>query len=342
MNNLFKYTSVFAPFIRDFIHEKELQGYKATQLKWMLLEFDKFFMQTSKNELFIRSEDVRSWSATRICDKPNTLYQKYCAMACFCRYMCLLGYECYIPRRPKKRFGNYTPTIFTHEQMGGIFNVCDNLVMKEHHAQSIMIIMPALIRVLYSTGIRISEALYVRNKNIDFDRKIIVLNDTKNRCQRLAPINESLEKVLKQYISFRNRIPTPGVADPDSHLFVSSVGRPCSRNTVLKYFHRIIEECGIPRRCDQRGPMVHEIRHSAAVHSLIKLTQAGVDIYCSLPQLSTFLGHKKVLDTETYVRLTQEMYPEVLKMNAEVTDQVYSCVMSKLKRDYENRCDGLC
>jgi integrase len=85
--------------------------------------------------------------------------------------------------------------------------------------------------------------------------------------------------------------------------------------------------------------MVHEIRHSAAVHSLVKLTRDGVDIYCSLPLLATFMGHRKVLDTETYVRLTQEMYPEVLKMNAEVTDQVYSFIISKLKQDYESRCD---
>lgn len=339
MNKLFRYTSIFAPFINDFIHEKELQGFKVTQLKWMLLEFDKFFTQTSKKELFISSDDVKSWATTRTFDKQNTLYEKFGALVNFCRYMCLLGYECYIPRRPKKRMSNYTPTIFTHEQMRSIFNVSDNLVMKEHHAQSIMIIMPALIRVLYSTGIRISEALSVLNKDIDFDRKVIVLNDTKNRCQRLAPINDSLEQVLMQYIRYRNRIPTVGVANPDSHLFVSSVGKPCSRRTVLTYFHRMIEECGIPRRCDQRGPMVHEVRHSTAVHSLIKLTQAGVDIYCALPLLAIFMGHKKVLDTETYVRLTQEMYPEVLKMNAEATNHVYSLIISKLKQDYENRCD---
>ena len=337
MNNLFEYNSVFAPFINDFIHDKELHGFKVTQLKWMLLEFDKFFTLTSKKELFISSDDVNNWAMTRTNDKPKTLYQKYCAMANFCRYMCLLGYECYIPRRPKKCFSNYTPTIFTHEQMSGIFNVCDNMVMKEHHAQSIMIIMPALIRLLYSTGIRISEALSVLNKDVDFDRKVIVLNHTKNRCQRLAPINESLEQVLKQYISYRNRIPAHGVANPDSHLFVSSTGRSCSRRTVLSYFHRIIEECGILRRCDQRGPMVHEIRHSAAVHSLIKLTKEGVDIYCSLPLLATFMGHKKVLATEAYVRLTQEMYPDLLKMNTEVTTQVYSLILSKLKQDYENR-----
>ena len=277
-----------------------------------------------------------SWAATRTCDKPNTLYQKYCAMAEFCRFMSLLGHECYIPRRPKERFATYTPNIFTHEQMKDIFTVCDNLVMKEHHAKSIMIIMPALLRLLYSTGLRISEALSILNKNVDFDRKVIVLNNTKNRCQRLAPVNESLEQVLKQYISYRNRIPVIDITNPDSHFFVSASGKRCSRRTVLTYFHRIIEECGISRRNDHRGPMVHEIRHSAAVHSLIKLTQDGVDLYCSLPLLATFLGHKKVMDTETYVRLTQEVYPDVLKMNAEVTDQVYSFIISKLRQGNED------
>lgn len=339
MNKLFLYTSVFAPYIENYIHEKELQGFKPTQLKWILLEFDKFFAQASKKDLFISSGDIKNWASTRTCDKPSTLYQKYCAIAKFCRYMCLLGHECYIPTRPKKHFSNYVPTIFTHEQIRTIFQVCDNMVMKEHHAESIMIIMPALLRMLYSTGIRISEALSILNKNVDFDRKIIVLNDTKNRCQRLAPINESLEEVLRQYITYRNRIPLAGVEYPNSHLFVSTTGKSCSRRTVLKYFHHIIEECGIQRRCDQRGPMVHEIRHSAAVHSLVKLTQDGMDIYASLPLLAAFMGHKKVLDTETYLRLTQEMYPDLLKMNSEVAHQVYSCILTKLKQEYENRCD---
>ena len=85
--------------------------------------------------------------------------------------------------------------------------------------------------------------------------------------------------------------------------------------------------------------MVHEIRHSAAVHSLVKLTQSGMDIYASLPLLATFISHKKILDTENYLRLTQEMYPELIKMNSEGTNQIYLCILSKLKHDYENRCD---
>jgi len=122
MSKLFEYTSVFAPFINDFIHEKELQGCKATQLKWMLLEFDRFFTQTSKNELFISSDDVKNWATTRTCDNPNTLYQKYCAMADFCRFMCLLGYECYIPKDPKSALPIIRP-LSLHMSKCGVFSM---------------------------------------------------------------------------------------------------------------------------------------------------------------------------------------------------------------------------
>jgi len=139
MNKFFEYRSIFAPYIEHYIQEKEMRGYKATQLKWMLLEFDRFFVQTAKKDLFISLPDISNWASTRISDKPNTLYQKHCAMASFCRYMCLLGHECYIPTLPRKRTSQYVPTIFTHEQMNGLFDGSDHLVMKEHHAQSIMI-----------------------------------------------------------------------------------------------------------------------------------------------------------------------------------------------------------
>jgi len=209
--------------------------------------------------------------------------------------------------------------------------------MKEHQAKSILFILPALLRVLYSTGIRIGEALSVQNKDIDFERHVIVLNKTKNRCQRLAPINESLECVLKQYINYRNRIPVANIANPESYLFVSTTGRACTRRAVLTYFHRILALCDIPRHCDRRGPRLHDVRHTGGVHALIKLIKEGGDIYSFLPLLATFMGHKKVLDTETYLRLTQEVYPEILQMNAEITSEIYSSLTSKLITDYENR-----
>lgn len=57
----------------------------------------------------------------------------------------------------------------------------------------------------------------------------------------------------------------------------------------------------------------HDLRHTFAVHSLAKMAEEGMDLYCSLPILSTYLGHQSLRATNNYVRLTSEMYPELIR-----------------------------
>ena len=55
------------------------------------------------------------------------------------------------------------------------------------------------------------------------------------------------------------------------------------------------------------------LRHTFSVHSLAMMAESGVDLYCSLPILSTYLGHQSLEATNGYVRLTSEMYPGLLR-----------------------------
>jgi len=50
-----------------------------------------------------------------------------------------------------------------------------------------------------------------------------------------------------------------------------------------------------------------------ACHSFVKLSEEGLDLYCSWPYLSTYLGHQSLESTERYVKLTADLYPELLK-----------------------------
>jgi len=59
------------------------------------------------------------------------------------------------------------------------------------------------------------------------------------------------------------------------------------------------------------------------VHSFEKMVKSGVDIYCALPILSTFLGHKTIKGTEKYVRMVQEIYPDIIGMENPVTSFVF-------------------
>ncbi len=135
----------------------------------------------------------------------------------------------------------------------------------------------------------------------------------------MAPLNESLEKALRQYIHYRNMLPVERITDPDNHLFVNGLGHKIGKTSLGRYFRRLLHEANIPYKGHEKGPSLHNLRHTACVHSLVRMQRQGRDIYCCLPVLSTFMGHVKVLDTEYYLRLTRNMYPEIIQMDTSVT-----------------------
>lgn len=56
---------------------------------------------------------------------------------------------------------------------------------------------------------------------------------------------------------------------------------------------------------------MHDLRHTFAVNCLKKWTRAGRDLMAALPLLSTYLGHKGLSETQNYLRLTAEMFPDI-------------------------------
>jgi len=323
MSKQHEYRSVFAPYFDSFLKMKDTMGYGLNKFRYIFLEFDRFFVEAGVTDAYITSKQIATWRLSRVNDKARTLYDKYSVLSQFCRYMCHLGHECYIPRLPKQKELDFIPYVFTHEQMERIFRECDRLTMQFANMNSALFAIPALIRFLYSTGVRIGEALSIKNVDVDYSRHRIIIRETKNKMQRMVPVNSSLEEVMKQYETYRNRMPIEGLTDKESFFFVSAIGKPFTKSTAYSWFKKVLRQCGIPHIGKQQGPRVHDIRHTSAVHSFEKMVKSGVDIYCALPILSTFLGHKTIKGTEKYVRMVREIYPDIIEMENPVTSFVF-------------------
>ena len=323
MSKQSEYRSVFAPYFDSFLKMKDTLGYGLNKFRSTFLEFDRFFVEAGVTDAYITSKQIATWRLSRVNDKARTLYDKYSVLSQFCRYMCHLGHECYIPRLPKQKELDFIPYVFTHEQMERIFRECDRLTMQFANMNSALFAIPALIRFLYSTGVRIGEALSIKNVDVDYSRHRIIIRETKNKMQRMVPVNSSLEEVMKQYETYRNRMPIEGLTDKESFFFVSAIGKPFTKSTAYSWFKKVLRQCGIPHIGKQQGPRVHDIRHTSAVHSFEKMVKSGVDIYCALPILSTFLGHKTIKGTEKYVRMVREIYPDIIEMENPVTSFVF-------------------
>jgi len=332
----FKYESVFAPYFDSFLRMKDTMGYGLSKFGYIFLELDRFFLKTGATMTYINSEQITAWRATRVNDKARTLYDKYSVLSQFCRYMCHLGHECYIPRLPKKNAWNFIPYIFTHRQMESIFRECDRLGLRQYsNMNTALFAIPVLIRFLYSTGARIGEALSIKNMDVDYRNHQVIIRETKNQMQRIVPINPSLEEVMEQYEQYRNRMPVEDIADREHFFFVKANGEPFTLSAAYRWFKVVLKQCGIPHIGKQQGPRVHDIRHTCAVRSLEKMVKSGVDIYCALPILSTFLGHKTIAGTEKYVRMTREIYPDIIEMESSLTSFVFPNKI-KIDIDYGN------
>lgn len=83
--------------------------------------------------------------------------------------------------------------------------------------------------------------------------------------------------------------------------------------TVYQRYRRYLEVAGISHGEKGQGPRLHDIRHTFAVHVLQKWIKEEADLTAMLPILSTYMGHKTVRSTAQYLRLTAEVYPDLMK-----------------------------
>lgn len=325
MHKRFEYQSVLAPYIRDFIHLKESSGCNYLRGKWILNEFDQFFLQKNITEPSLTREIVLDWHKTRINDSPATIYSKYSILNQLARYMSRQGCNCFIPRLPESKSSkcNFTPYIFTHDQIDQLLQLSDELRMYDRHMSNALFCVPVVLRLLYSTGLRVSEALSIKNVDVKLEKGYIHIRKTKNGSERIVPINDNLNEVLQQYISYRDRMPISRVCSPNSFFFIKSDGTYCNPQSVYWSFRKLLAECGIPYIGNHHGPRVHDLRHTFAVHAMVQMAHNSQDLYSSLPVISACLGHKSLFATEQYVRLTGEMYPELISQCSPINAFVY-------------------
>lgn len=330
------YRSSLGVYMAGFLEQRRKIGHKANDIEFALRTIDQYLVTIGFTGSYITEEVYDGWWQSTEGQLDSTRYSKASVFIRFLKYLTLMGVDSYIPRLPRKHASSRIPYTFSEDEICRIFSACDNMRIKERHTKSAMIAMPAFIRLLYSTAIRTSEALDIRIGNIDFKHHVIKLEYTKNGHQRYAPINSSLEIVLRQYLSYRARLPYTELRKPESHLFVSSQGKPITRHLALRHIYRILADAEIEHKGNEEGPHLHSLRHTACIHSMVKCARQGMDMYCCLPILSVFMGHRKVVDTEQYLRLTQEMYPELVKQDLSVTSSINGVVKrAKLVYDEE-------
>ncbi len=81
----------------------------------------------------------------------------------------------------------------------------------------------------------------------------------------------------------------------------------------MTIYQRYLTGAGISHGGKRQGPRLHDLRHTFAVHVLQKWITEGADLTAMMPILSTYMGHMGIRSTAQYLRLTAEVYPDLMK-----------------------------
>ena len=166
--------------------------------------------------------------------------------------------------------------------------------------------MRAILLVMYGAGLRRGEVLSLSSADVDLVNSLLTVRNTKFFKSRLVPISHDLTKVLREYAAWRKEA-HPGVG-VESTFFVGRQGEVIYRCTLDSAFKRLREHAGVRRSDGGRyQPRMHDLRHTFAVHRLTEWYRQGADVQRLVHQLSVYLGHAHLSDTQVYLTMTPEV-----------------------------------
>jgi len=300
--------SIFWGEMMEFLslREKVLANKTIAMDRCALLSFDQHLAQRRKSQLLINEDDVISWVRPMYGNLArNTIAGKVRVLRMFLSYLQNKEIPVYIPLHIKVP-ETYIPYLFSDAEIQRIFVMSDSIPHRRNSKHAI--VLPMVLRMLYSCGFRLGELLAIRVGDINFERSFVLLRDTKNKKQRIVPLGDALTEMLFKYCLAMNLMECA-----ENYIFPGKDGtKHITQRMLQEWFEILLKDTGIFVRTEKyaRGPCLHCFRHLFAVKSFAQAERAGRSINDSVPYLSVYLGHNSMTETEKYLKFNSDIFPE--------------------------------
>lgn len=266
--------SINQPALTAFVSTLQLKAYSANTIRTYRNEFAQLLHYLGESTAVdaLDTEQLRAYFLHCINDlklSENTLHSRINAVKFY--FEQVLGREkmfIEIPR-PKKRL--ILPNVLAIEQVERLFLQLENLKHK------------TMLYLAYSAGLRVSEVVNLRVRDIHSERMVINIKGAKGKKDRTVALSQGiLELLRKYYITYR----------PTDWLFEGQYpGSPYSVRSLQQIFRRAKKAAGILQEVT-----FHSLRHSYATH----LHEAGTDIKL----IQELLGHNDIKTTLRYTHVS--------------------------------------
>lgn len=298
--------SCLADEIEKFIRLRCLSGTNYSSQARLLGYFDCFLVKQNIWQRRITRDICDSYQEELVGLAPRSQGNRFCVVRQLCRYLALNDPLSYIPEalRTPSSHQAHRAYIFTKEEVAALLRASLRLTPTGSlRPQTYW----TLLGLLYSTGIRIGEAMALNIEDFYPREMRLYVAKGKFRKARWIMLRTSARDALQQYLEQRNS-KNPNTSE--SPLLLNERCQRLSHPAVYATYRTVLKTCGIVHH-KKAGPRIHDLRHTFAVHRLLAWYHDGKDINARLPALATYMGHVDINSTLMYLQPTAELQGEV-------------------------------
>ena len=290
-------------WLKAFLEVRRAAGRDLAGNAKIIRYLDRFLLAELTPGQPITREIAEKWMADMQHLSPGTRSNRIGILRQFCLYLSHFDPRtCIIHQVIPPRRTHPSPYIYSSSEVRQILGAARRIGPSGSFRPTVI---STVIGLLYSMGLRIGEALKLKIRDIDLRRRVIEIREGKFKKSRYVPMTRSTAEHLSAYLCQREKAGF-SVA-PDSFVFVTQRGSGYKHPEFTTTFLAILRNAGIRGPKGQRGPRIHDLRHTFAVNRLLAWYRQGVNLGAKLPLLSTYMGHCTVTGTQVYLQATAEL-----------------------------------
>ena len=255
----------------EYIDKLQVLRYSRSTVNTYVSMFEEFINYYKNIDLIsINENDIRAYLLHLVGRGVSVSYQNQAINAIKFYFEIVLGLpnRHYYVERPRKV--ETLPLVLSVEEVQRLLNTVTNLKHK------------AILITIYSAGLRVSEVLELKMSDIQSDRMLILVRNSKGNKDRTTLLGKKTLSILREYyIEYK----------PDTYLFEGQNGGKYSSTSIQKILKKALKKANIIKPAT-----IHTLRHSFATHLLEKGT--------NLRYIQTLLGHSSPKTTEIYTRVS--------------------------------------
>lgn len=289
--------------IKSYAEYRSASGRKSRSYMKNIRFFEQFCLREYPSATALTQEMVDRWCAQRSTETTNSCVTRIYGVVSFLRFLRARG-VCHVelPAIPRSRRRAYVPHAFSGDELKRFFMACDTMRYRNGTAHAIQrLSIPVFFRLLYSSGIRTTEAIALRTSDVDLDNGVLFIREGKGYGEHMVALHDSMTQLMRLYDTHMERMmpsrkiffPTP---DDRAHPPV----------WVTYHFHALWHSCNTSHATP------YELRHNYAVENINSWTGVGFGLHDRLLALSKSMGHRDLRSTMGYYHLTPSLADHVL------------------------------